>query len=137
MHKPLVIVTGGCGYIGSHTILDLLNNGFDVVSIDNFLRSRNYALDGIEKISGVRVFNHAVDLCDYAMTQQVFDQYSNIVGVIHFAALNSPCTSWLLQIPLPVIAPVAPAKVLLFSIRLFYIRFYSTHLTLHQYYFLK
>jgi len=89
MHKPLVIVTGGCGYIGSHTVLDLLSNGFDVVSIDNFSRSKSYALDGIEKISGVRIINHAVDLCNYAVTQQVFDQYSDVAGVIHFAAFKS------------------------------------------------
>jgi UDP-glucose 4-epimerase len=89
MHKPLVIVTGGCGYIGSHTVVDLIESGYDVVSIDNFLRSGNYALSGIRKITGKKVINHEVNLCDYEATRKVFDSYPQITGVIHFAAVKS------------------------------------------------
>lgn len=46
---PKILVTGGCGFIGSHTVVDLIENGFDVISIDNFSRSTNIALAGIEK----------------------------------------------------------------------------------------
>ena len=53
-----VLVTGGCGYIGSHTIVDLLENGFDVISIDNLCNSDGSALKGIEKITGQTIKNY-------------------------------------------------------------------------------
>ena len=87
--KSLVIVTGGCGYIGSHTLIDLLNRDFDVVSIDNFCRSRPYALQGIETITGTRIVNHSVDLCDRMAVREVFSRYAHAIGVIHFAAFKS------------------------------------------------
>jgi UDP-glucose 4-epimerase len=52
MSHPKIIVTGGCGYIGSHTIVDLIENGFEVVSIDNFSRSNKKIYSGIEEITG-------------------------------------------------------------------------------------
>jgi len=84
-----VLVTGGCGYIGSHTIVDLLENGFEVVSIDNLVNSSEEVLDGIFKITGKRVKNYAVDLCDWNATQQVFSAHPDFAGIIHFAALKS------------------------------------------------
>ncbi len=84
-----VLVTGGCGYIGSHTIVDLINNGFEVISIDNLSNSDEKALAGIRKITGKSVRNYRVDLCDAKKTQKVFEQNPGIVGVIHFAALKS------------------------------------------------
>ncbi len=84
-----VLVTGGCGYIGSHTIVDLLDNGFDVVSIDSFVNSSDEAINGIDKITGKRIKNYAVDLCDLEATRKVFAENKDIVGVIHFAALKS------------------------------------------------
>lgn len=83
-----ILVTGGCGYIGSHTVVDLLDKGFDVISIDNFSNSDEKVLDGIEAITGRRVQNYAVDLCDLAATRKVFEQNPDLLGIIHFAALK-------------------------------------------------
>lgn len=84
-----VLVTGGCGYIGSHTIVDLINNGFDVVCVDSNIRSTPQLLDGVEKITGKKVRNYKVDLCNLEDTNAVFHENRDIVGVIHFAALKS------------------------------------------------
>lgn len=84
-----VLVTGGCGYIGSHTIVDLINNGFDVVSVDSNIRSSTQLLEGVEKITGKKVRNYKVDLCNLEDTHAVFHENRDIVGVIHFAALKS------------------------------------------------
>ena len=89
MSKPLVIITGGCGYIGSHTAIELIENGYEVVSIDNLSRSTSFSLQCIEKITGVKIKNHPVDLCDLNATAEVFDLYPQAVGVIHFAAFKS------------------------------------------------
>lgn len=84
-----ILVTGGSGYIGSHTIIDLLNHGFEVVSVDNFLRSLPSALDNIYKITQKRVTNYEIDICDKAALEAVFEKEQNITGIIHFAALKS------------------------------------------------
>ncbi|KAA2244476.1 UDP-glucose 4-epimerase GalE [Chitinophaga agrisoli] len=84
-----VLVTGGCGYIGAHTIVDLINHGFDVVSVDSNIRSTTQLLDGIEKITGKRIHNYKVDLCNLEDTHAVFHENRDIVGVIHFAALKT------------------------------------------------
>ena len=80
-----VLVTGGCGYIGSHTIVDLIDNGFEVVSVDNLINSSEKALIGVKAITGIDVKNYAVDLCDYEKTAQIFKE-NNFAGIIHFAA---------------------------------------------------
>jgi UDP-glucose 4-epimerase len=84
-----VLVTGGCGYIGSHTIVDLINNGFDVVSVDSNIRSSTQLLEGVEKITGKKIRNYKVDLCNLEDTHAVFHENRDIVGVIHFAALKT------------------------------------------------
>jgi len=84
-----ILVTGGCGYIGSHTITDLYANGFDIVTIDNNLRSKPETVSLIEKISGRKPKHYAVDLCDKAAIKAVFDAEQGFAGVIHFAALKS------------------------------------------------
>jgi UDP-glucose 4-epimerase len=84
-----VLVTGGCGYIGSHTIVDLINNGFDVVSVDSNIRSSTQLLEGVEKITGKKVRNYKVDLCNLEDTHAVFHENRDIIGVIHFAALKT------------------------------------------------
>lgn len=84
-----VLVTGGCGYIGSHTIVDLIANGFDVISIDNLSNSTEKVLTGIEAITGKKVINYAVDLVDLEATKSVFKEHPDLVGIIHFAALKS------------------------------------------------
>ena len=60
-----IIVTGGCGYIGSHTVVDLVENGFEVVSIDNNSRSSIRLMEGVEKIVGKKIKNYKVDLCNF------------------------------------------------------------------------
>ena len=84
-----VLVTGGCGFIGSHTIVDLINNGFDVVSVDSNVRSSTLLLEGVEKITGKKIRNYKVDLCNLEDTHAVFHENRDIVGVIHFAALKT------------------------------------------------
>lgn len=84
-----VLVTGGCGYIGSHTIVDLINHGFDVVSVDSNIRSTTQLLEGVEKITGKKIRNYKVDLCNLEDTHAVFHENRDIVGVIHFAALKT------------------------------------------------
>ena len=84
-----ILVTGGCGYIGSHTIIDLLNNGFEVISIDNLMRSLPSSLDNIYKVTGRKVINYDIDLCDKAAVAEVFRKETDLSGVIHFAALKS------------------------------------------------
>jgi len=83
-----ILVTGGCGYIGSHTIVDLLDNGFEVVSIDSNMRSKAETIERIFSITGKRVKNYSVDLCDIEATRKVF-QENKFDGIIHFAALKS------------------------------------------------
>lgn len=84
-----VLVTGGCGYIGSHTIVDLIDNGFEVISIDNLINSERIVMDGIEAITGMRVRNYEVDLADIGRCREVFDQHADIAGIVHFAALKA------------------------------------------------
>ena len=86
---PKILVTGGCGYIGSHTVVDLLENGFDVISVDDNSRSTTYLLDGIEKITGKKLKNYKVDLKNFDETLAVFQENEDIVGVIHFAAYKA------------------------------------------------
>lgn len=84
-----ILVTGGCGYIGSHTVVDLIQNGYDVISIDNNCRSNPNVLKGIEKITGKQVKNYKVDLCNYDDTAAVFQENTDIEGIIHFAAYKA------------------------------------------------
>lgn len=84
-----ILVTGGCGFIGSHTIVDLLENGFTVVSIDDNSRSFAYAMSGIEQITGKQVKNYKVDLKNFDETRAVFQENPDISGVIHFAAYKA------------------------------------------------
>ncbi len=84
-----ILVTGGCGYIGSHTIVDLLQNGFNVISADNNSRSKANILEGVEKITGTKVKNYTVDLCIFDDTHAIFQENPDIAGIIHFAAYKS------------------------------------------------
>lgn len=84
-----ILVTGGCGYIGSHTIVDLVENGFEVVSVDDNSRSSPRILEGIEKITGKKIKNYKVDLCDFDDTYAIFQENTDIIGIIHFAAFKA------------------------------------------------
>lgn len=86
---PKILVTGGCGFIGAHTIVDLIQNGFEVISIDDNSRSTSYLLDGVEKITGKKVKNYKVDLCSFDETRAVFEENPDINGIIHFAAYKA------------------------------------------------
>ena len=83
-----VLVSGGAGYIGSHTVLDLLAHGHDVVLADDFVNSKPSAVDRLEQVSGQHVPLHAIDLCDPEKTDQVFAEQP-IDAVIHFAGLKA------------------------------------------------
>jgi UDP-glucose 4-epimerase len=84
-----ILVTGGCGYIGAHTIVDLIENGFDVISVDNLSRATDQSLIGIEKITGKKIKNYTVDLTDKNATENIFIENPNITGIIHFAAYKA------------------------------------------------
>lgn len=84
-----ILVTGGCGYIGSHTIVDLIENNFEVISIDDLSRSTDYAIGGIEKITGRKVKNYKVDLKNFEETHAIFQENDDILGIIHFAAFKA------------------------------------------------
>ena len=84
-----ILVTGGCGYIGSHTLLDLIGHGYEVISVDNNSRSSTRLLQGVEKITGRKIKNYKVDLCDFDDTQAIFAENDDISGVIHFAAFKA------------------------------------------------
>lgn len=87
--KQKILVTGGCGYIGSHTIVDLIESGYEVVSLDNNIRSSEKVLDGIQEITGISVTNIQVDLTDKEATIAAFQAHRDAIGVIHFAAYKS------------------------------------------------
>jgi UDP-glucose 4-epimerase len=84
-----ILVTGGCGYIGSHTLVDLVENGYDVISVDNNSRSTAAILKGVEKITGKPIKNYKVDLCNFDDTFAIFEENRDIKGIIHFAAFKA------------------------------------------------
>ena len=84
--KQTILVTGGTGFIGSHTTVELQQAGYNVVIVDNLSNSKIEVLDGIEKITGIRPAFEQVDLRDKAATEAVFQKYPDIKGIIHFAA---------------------------------------------------
>lgn len=81
-----IVVTGGLGYIGSHTVVELQNEGFEVVIIDNLSNSSVDVLDGIVGITGKRPIFEEFDLRDKTKVQDFFARHSDVDGVIHFAA---------------------------------------------------
>ena len=84
--KKRILVTGGTGYIGSHTVVELQNSGYDVVIVDNLSNSRADVVDSIEQITGIRPAFEKVDCLDYEGLDNVFAKYPGIQGIIHFAA---------------------------------------------------
>jgi len=87
--KELILVTGGTGYIGSHTAVELIQKGFDVVIIDNLANSKIEVLDKIEQITGTRPHFENFDLCDAPALDKFFRKYSNLSAIIHFAAYKA------------------------------------------------
>ena len=84
-----ILVTGGCGFIGSHTIVDLVQNGYEVVSADNNSRSKLSVLEGVENITGKKIKNYHIDLCVFDDTHAIFQENPDIIGIIHFAAYKA------------------------------------------------
>jgi UDP-glucose 4-epimerase len=87
--KKKILVTGGTGYIGSHTTVELIEEGYDVVIIDNLYNSEAEVVDRIEKITGVRPLLEVFDLCDKNRTEMFFVNNRDIAAIIHFAAYKA------------------------------------------------
>ncbi|KVT59162.1 UDP-glucose 4-epimerase [Burkholderia ubonensis] len=86
--KGTILVTGGAGYIGSHTAVELLDHGYDVVIVDSLVNSKAESVRRVAQITGKTPAFHQVDVCDEAALGKVFDAHP-ITGAIHFAALKS------------------------------------------------
>lgn len=83
-----ILVTGGAGYIGSHTVVELIENGFNPVIVDDYRNAHKSSIDGIEKIVGQSVIVREIDICDKTKLSEVFEEFS-FVGIIHFAAYKA------------------------------------------------
>src|SRR5699024_3803380 len=81
-----ILVTGGLGYIGSHTVVELVHAGYKVVIIDDLSNSKKEVLNRIEQISGVSIPLYQIDLVDYQKMTQVLRSHPHISGAVHFAA---------------------------------------------------
>lgn len=81
-----ILVTGGLGFIGSHTVVELQNEGFEVIALDNLSNSSIDVLDGIKKITGKKPIFENIDLRDKSAVQNFFKKYNDVIGIIHFAA---------------------------------------------------
>lgn len=81
-----ILVTGGAGYIGSHTVVELQEKGYEVIIVDNLSNSRIEVVDNIAEITGIRPFFEQVDCCDRDALEAVFGKYKGMEAVIHFAA---------------------------------------------------
>ena len=81
-----VLVTGGLGFIGSHTVVELQNKGFEVVIIDDCSNSDESVLEGIEAITGKKPLYEKLDLKEKQKVEDFFQKYQDVTGVIHFAA---------------------------------------------------
>ena len=84
-----ILVTGGAGFIGSHTCIELLNNGNEVVVVDNLYNANKKSLEVVEKVTGKKVTFYEVDIRDEKKLNEVFETEKDIFGVIHFAGLKA------------------------------------------------
>jgi UDP-glucose 4-epimerase len=89
METKKILVTGGAGFIGSHTALSLMQQGFEPILLDNLCNSDRSVLDGIEAIAGKRPALHEIDMCDASALDAFFSDCPDISAVIHFAALKA------------------------------------------------
>ena len=87
--KKKILVTGGTGYIGSHTTVELIEEGFDVIIIDNLYNSEADVVDRIHKITGVKPLLEVLDLCDRDKLDSFIAKNKDIAAVIHFAAYKA------------------------------------------------
>jgi UDP-glucose 4-epimerase len=84
--KKQILVTGGAGYIGSHTVVELNSAGFETIIVDDFRNSQAWIIDRISKLIGKTPIHYVVDCTDFSAMQDVFEKHPNVMGVIHFAA---------------------------------------------------
>ena len=84
-----ILVTGGAGFIGSHTVVELLNKGYDVIIVDNLVNSKESTISAIEKITDKKPKFYNVNLLDKEKVNKIFDENKDIEAVIHFAALKA------------------------------------------------
>jgi UDP-glucose 4-epimerase len=89
MMKKKILVTGGTGYIGSHTTVELIEDGFDVVIIDNLYNSEAEVVDRICQITGIKPELAVFDICDKEKLDEFLRKQENIDGIIHFAAYKA------------------------------------------------
>lgn len=89
MKKQKILVTGGVGYIGSHTVVELQQNGYEVVIVDNLSNSQVNVLDKIMAITGIKPEFEQFDLADEALTSDFFKRHADLNGIIHFAAYKA------------------------------------------------
>jgi len=88
-NKKKILVTGGAGYIGSHTVVELQQQGFKVIIIDNLSNSHAGVVDRIAEISGIKPEFHRFDLIDRKETDAFFESHRDLSGIIHFAAFKA------------------------------------------------
>ena len=86
---PKVLVCGGAGYIGSHTAVDLIENGYEVITVDNHHNSFLASIEHIGKITGYTPMHYQVDMCDLDALVAIFERHPDIEAIIHFAALKA------------------------------------------------
>ncbi|MEQ8363085.1 MAG: UDP-glucose 4-epimerase GalE [Cyclobacteriaceae bacterium] len=89
MASKKILVTGGAGYIGAHTVVELYSNGYSPVIIDNFSKSDRTLLEGIDKLTGKSLVFHEGDCADKQFLKEVFEKEGEFAGVMHFAAYKS------------------------------------------------
>lgn len=87
--KEKILVTGGLGYIGSHTVVELIEAGYEIVIVDNLVNSNIEVLNGIKEITGVKPAFENIDCTDYVAMDRFFAKHEGIKAVIHFAALKA------------------------------------------------
>ncbi|MBC8172912.1 MAG: UDP-glucose 4-epimerase GalE, partial [Chitinophagales bacterium] len=97
-NRGTILITGGSGYIGSHTAVDLLQKGFDVISVDNLSRSKPFVSDRIKTITEKNFIHYRIDCRDHAKLRSIIATHPEITGIIHFAAFKSVSES--VKIPL-------------------------------------